>query len=123
MRTTHPSDKIGSLMMLMLPQWIVHRVDPWSPFWPFANTCEEGQDASNSFNPPCAPQRTMDSDVSSRGYRSDYRPREPTQEELVNFMRSSNIEVVCVLEGTDSTTGKLVQVPRRCFCVFPRGAL
>jgi hypothetical protein len=115
MRTTHPSDKIGALMMLMLPQWIIHRVDPWSPFWPFPSTGEEGQDASNSFDPPCAPQRTMDSDVSARGYRSNYRPREPTQEELVSFMRRSDIEVLCVLEGTDSTTGKLVQV-MACGC-------
>ncbi len=108
MRTTHPNDEIGALMMLMLPQWIVHRVDPWSPFWPFPKSAAE--DPTNSFEFPCSLQRTMDQEVSARNYTSKYRQREPTQAELLSFMRQSNIEVVVVLEGTDASTGNAVQV-------------
>ena len=113
MRTTHPNDEIGALMMLMLPQWIVHRVDPWSPLWPFPVSKEE--DPTNSFEFPSALQRTMDQEVLARSYsQSKYRQREPTQLDLANFMQHSNIEVICVLEGTDASTGNAVQVSRIC---------
>ena len=35
LRLQHPDDELGAPLLLTLPSTVVHRVDRWSPLWPF----------------------------------------------------------------------------------------
>ncbi|KAF0724968.1 hypothetical protein AaE_009738 [Aphanomyces astaci] len=107
MRIQQPDDDIGAFLLMALPQ--VHRIDPWSPFFPreclpdeyHATTCPAFPDPS---------QRAIDHENGNRDYHADaVEPTKPTQAQIERHLRRSELEVVVILEGTDSTTGNTMQ--------------
>ncbi|ETV91907.1 hypothetical protein, variant 1 [Aphanomyces invadans] len=110
MRLQQPDDDIGAFLLMALPQVVVHRIDPWSPFFPreclpsdyHATTCPAFPDPS---------QRAIDHENGNRDYHADATvPTKPTQAQIDRHLRRSELEVVVILEGTDSTTGNTMQV-------------
>lgn len=59
MRTNHPNDELGGMLLLLLPSTVVHHVDAWSPLMP--PQCQTiSNSAMNSYRWPEILQRRTD---------------------------------------------------------------
>lgn len=102
MRLKHPDDETGSMLLLCLPQVVIHRVDASSPLMPppqwVRAECEGKEHEYTS---------------SSERWSEDERFETPAQahERLViqKYMLDRSIEVIAVVEGVDAATGGVVQ--------------
>ena len=54
MRLDQPDDDTGSMLLMALPQMIIHRIDPWSPFYPRALTARHVHHPSSNYRYPGA---------------------------------------------------------------------
>jgi len=79
MRTHHPDDGIGAMLLLLLPQTVEHCINAKSPL--------------------CPPQyRHEDADFDKL-----------TSAEILEHLTEAQIEVLCLVEGTDPTTSNTLQ--------------
>ncbi|EQC41635.1 hypothetical protein SDRG_01593 [Saprolegnia diclina VS20] len=109
MRLQQPDDDIGAYLLMALPQLVVHRIDQWSPLFPreclprdyYASTCP-------GFPDPC--QRAIDHENGNRDYEHGaVEPSAPTEEQIRRHLATSELEVLVILEGEDSTTSNTMQ--------------
>ncbi|OQS04533.1 inward rectifier K channel (IRK-C) family protein [Thraustotheca clavata] len=109
MRLQQPDDDIGAYLLMALPQIVIHRIDAWSPLFPreclppdyYASTCP-------AFPDPM--QRAIDHDNGNRDYDPDaVVPTGPTEEQIRRHIEKSELEVLVILEGEDSTTSNTMQ--------------
>jgi hypothetical protein len=75
-RTIDPDDQTGGMILLMLPQVVIHEIDETSPFLAQAGT-----------------------EISSMNIR----------ERVVKNLAESHLEIVAIVEGTDTISGGAVQ--------------
>ena len=70
MRIQHPNDELGAMLLLTVPNIVVHRLDAWSPLVPTSllEHCAEICDgaATDSYRFPAVVQRQADTDAKSR---------------------------------------------------------
>lgn len=112
MRVQQPDDDTGAMLLMVLPQVIVHRIDPWSPLFPpeclptknhYPNVCPGFPDPS---------QRTIDMENGNRDGLAGNAPmpyKQPTRVQIVNHLRRSELEVIVILEGIDGSTSNTMQ--------------
>jgi len=119
MRLQHPDDDLGGMLLLMLPQLIVHRVDPWSPLWPQGRR-KPTQSAASGFAFPDIFQRTADVE---NGSRDGCKPNEegakwtpPTLSQVADRLQTGQLEVICLVEGIEPTTSMTVQARQSYTC-------
>ncbi|KAF0687392.1 Aste57867_20861 [Aphanomyces stellatus] len=116
MRLEQPDDSLGGMLLMALPQTVVHRIDPWSPLFPrqclplVTEQCHP-HDASIYPGFPDPPQRAVDHDNGNRDYNTDPAGLigRPTQDQIEQHLLLTELEVIVVLEGTDATTGNTMQ--------------
>ncbi|OQR93085.1 inward rectifier K channel (IRK-C) family protein [Achlya hypogyna] len=124
MRLQQPDDDVGAYLLMALPQVVVrdlgtggrrdhpeqvHRIDQWSPFYP--QECRRSDyEASTSAAFPDPSQRAIDHENGNRDYNdADFVPAVPTEAQLQAHLERSELEVVVILEGEDSTTSNTMQ--------------
>lgn len=79
MRTQHPDDEFGAMLLLLLPQMVKHCIDAQSPL--------------------CPPQyRDEDADLDRL-----------TSAEILEHIKEAQIEVLCLVEGVEPTTSNTLQ--------------
>ncbi|OQR90173.1 inward rectifier K channel (IRK-C) family protein [Achlya hypogyna] len=117
MRLQQPDDDIGAYLLMALPQLVVHRIDQWSPLFPreclpksyYASTCP-GFPGDVNFDPN---QRAIDHENGNRDYEKGAdEPTKPTDAQIRRHLEQSELEVLVILEGEDSTTSNTMQVRR-----------
>eukprot|EP01035_Chromulina_nebulosa_P018187 gene18187-23846_t len=105
LRITHPSDERGSMLLLCLPQVIVHEINESSPLMPPKNWKSNKSGESFSIN----------NDVNfSNSSDNAYYPDETIQQRnerinIQNYMYDRRIEIIALIEGTDQSSGGSVQ--------------
>ena len=99
------------MLLLILPQWLVHRIDPWSPLWP-QMPARDNDNVSSMFQFPDVLHRDADLEAGARERKTDAPPRVPTEAELRDHLISAEVEVLALVEGIDASTGNTVQVQR-----------
>lgn len=112
MRLQHPDDELGGMLLLALPQLVVHRVDPWSPFWPDDPDAAFAldQNPATSYRFPEIHQRAADGENGNRDVGPiQQRPSPPTLLEVTERVRSGQLEVLCLVEGIDPSTSMTLQ--------------
>ncbi len=110
LRLNHPNDELGGMLLLMLPQVVVHEIDDQSPLMPpsqwFANLDDQ------EVNWRSATHRTA-SPGAEEGGAARY---EEEKAMVSHFLQDRQVEIIAVVEGTDATTGGNVQA-RHSFLV------
>ncbi|KUF89445.1 hypothetical protein AM588_10008332 [Phytophthora nicotianae] len=112
MRVQQPDDDCGAMLLMVLPQVVVHRIDQWSPLFPPECLPRDGGDPKTCASYPDPTQRQVDIDNGSRdgGLPGDPKLyKEPTKMQIMNHIRKSGLEVVVILEGIDSSTSNTMQ--------------
>lgn len=113
MRVQQPDDDNGAMLLMVLPQIIVHRIDQWSPLFPPECLPESGCFPNVAPSYPDPSQRQCDIDNGNRDGQTagtSYRPyKQPTKSQILNHMRRSELEVIVILEGIDSLTSNTMQ--------------
>jgi hypothetical protein len=112
MRIQQPDDDSGAMLLMVLPQVIVHRIDQWSPLFPPECLPREGGDSKTCANYPDPTQRQVDIDNGGREGGLPGAPKlyqEPTKTQIMSHLRKSGLEVVVILEGIDSSTSNTMQ--------------
>ncbi|KAF0687393.1 Aste57867_20862 [Aphanomyces stellatus] len=111
MRLQQPDDDLGPYLLMAMPQLIVHRIDQWSPLFPPACLAtSSSDDASTAAAFPNPLQRAVDHDTGNRDYNSAVPiALQPTQAMIEAHFEATNMEVVALLEGEDSTTSNTAQ--------------
>lgn len=112
MRVQQPDDDTGAMLLMVLPQVIVHRIDPWSPLYPPECLPDDGHHPSVCPSFPDPSQRTIDMENGNRdglpsGAALPYKV--PTRAQLASHLRKSELEVIVVLEGIDGSTSNTMQ--------------
>ncbi|TMW57588.1 hypothetical protein Poli38472_003513 [Pythium oligandrum] len=136
MRIQHPNDELNGMMLLALPSVVVHRLDAWSPLMrpKSASSCGYHHDPVHSYMFPEVMGRQADIDYGDRDGKvalDTTRPSvcnrcrcpigEPTPpvteqsheaiiEDIKNYWRESQLEVVVLVEGIDAVTSATIQV-------------
>ncbi|OQS05715.1 inward rectifier K channel (IRK-C) family protein [Thraustotheca clavata] len=109
MRLQQPDDDIGAYLLMVLPQVVIHRIDQWSPLYP--PECRPKHHESSTiagFADP--PQRAIDHENGNRDYNDlNFKLTVPTEQQLRRHIEQSELEVVVILEGQDSTTSNTMQ--------------
>eukprot|EP00049_Salpingoeca_infusionum_P025520 m.19897 g.19897 ORF g.19897 m.19897 type:complete len:464 (-) comp8095_c0_seq1:253-1644(-) len=112
MRVQHPNDELGGMLLLAMPNVVVHKIDQWSPLFP-QHLLQHGQQPSPSteFLFPNSVLRSCDLAVGAREPKDEATSQPPTIEadDILEHMASKNTEVLCVIEGVDSSTAFTVQ--------------
>ncbi|DBA04721.1 TPA: hypothetical protein N0F65_004358 [Lagenidium giganteum] len=110
MRLQQPDDDCGAMMLLVLPQVVVHRIDPWSPLFP-PECLPDGHHPNYCPAFPDPTQRMVDIENGNRdGGANPTKPfKTPTKAQIMNHLRRSELEVVVILEGIDSLTSNTMQ--------------
>jgi len=118
MRLQHPDDELGGMLLLTLPQLVMHRVDQWSPLWPKAgDSPEEGTTPANSFAFPDILQRAADAENGNRdGGPPGSRPPPPELSAVSQRVREGQLEVLCLVEGIDPSTAMTLQARHSYTC-------
>ncbi|CAI5732181.1 unnamed protein product [Peronospora destructor] len=112
MRIQQPDDDCGAMLLMVLPQVVVHRIDQWSPLFPPECLPRGGGDSKNCASYPDPTQRQVDIDNGSRdgGLPGDPKVyKEPTKAQIMKHLCKSGLEVVVILEGIDSSTSNTMQ--------------
>lgn len=112
MRVQQPDDDTGAMLLMVLPQVIVHRIDPWSPLFPPECLPDAGHYPSVCPSFPDPSQRMIDMENGNRdglpaGSALPYKM--PTRAQIVSHLRKSELEVIVVLEGIDGSTSNTMQ--------------
>lgn len=112
MRVQQPDDDTGAMLLMVLPQVIVHRIDPWSPLFPPECLPRDGHFPSVCPSFPDPSQRTIDMENGNRdglplGATLPY--QQPTRAQIEHHLRKSELEVIVVLEGIDGSTSNTMQ--------------
>lgn len=112
MRVQQPDDDCGGMLLIAMPQIIVHRIDPWSPLFP--PECLPEKDRNPKLHPayPEPSQRLVDVENGNRdGGPPSSVPayKKPTRTQIMNHLRKSELEVVVILEGIDGSTSNTMQ--------------
>lgn len=105
-RLQQPDDDLGSMLLMALPQVVVHRIDPWSPFYPTFAT--GGGDASTRPLFPDPVQRTVDAENGNRESSSSTYSC-PTADDISKHVKETELEIIVVLEGIDGPTSATMQ--------------
>ncbi|EGD80687.1 hypothetical protein PTSG_01277 [Salpingoeca rosetta] len=108
MRLTHPNDELGGMLLLSLPDQVLHRIDAWSPLMPTPHDGSE-HDPSTSFQFPEPLMRVVDVENGGREPKSKRAPAVTTKEQIIEKFKRDNIEVLCLVEGIDAATSYTVQ--------------
>ncbi|KAH9125046.1 hypothetical protein AeMF1_004278, partial [Aphanomyces euteiches] len=108
MRLQQPDDELGGVLLMALPQMVVHRIDPWSPLFP-PQCLPFVHEASTTPGFPEPPQRAVDHDNGNRDYNQASDVEQPTQDQIEQHLLLSELEIVVILEGTDAMTGNTMQ--------------
>ena len=117
-------EELGSHILMSLPQVLVHRIDETSPLYP----SDEWYDAAGKIHKSNAgPDASQGLDGDSR-----FQPGQAKEmEEIEQFIRDREAEIVILVEGTDELTGAAIQTRHsytyqdlgwnQCFvsCVYP----
>ncbi|CAK4149075.1 unnamed protein product [Aphanomyces euteiches] len=110
MRLQQPDDDVGPYLLMAMPQLIVHRIDQWSPLFPPECLPASSYNATTMPAFPDPLQRAVDHDTGNRDYDSTAPlPKTPTREQIERHFRRTNMEVLVILEGEDSTTSNTAQ--------------
>eukprot|EP00927_Polykrikos_kofoidii_P085841 TRINITY_DN9430_c0_g2_i1.p1 TRINITY_DN9430_c0_g2~~TRINITY_DN9430_c0_g2_i1.p1 ORF type:complete len:425 (-),score=54.67 TRINITY_DN9430_c0_g2_i1:466-1740(-) len=110
MRLQHPDDELGGMLLLVLPQLVVHRIDAWSPLCPPSQRAHPGCSAASSFNFPDIPQRSADAENGNRdGGPEALQPGRPSMAAITSHMLDVNIEIVCLVEGIEPVSSGTTQ--------------
>lgn len=124
MRLQHPDDELGGMLLLALPQLVVHRIDPWSPLYPTAYSRHSHMmgtaTPANSFRYPEILQRAADGENGNRDPHFAQQISEPrlaqhhtsgylNVETLADHLGSRQLEFACVVEGIDPSTSSTLQ--------------
>mmetsp|Transcript_87382 Transcript_87382/g.242373 ORF Transcript_87382/g.242373 Transcript_87382/m.242373 type:complete len:444 (-) Transcript_87382:198-1529(-) len=114
MRLQHPDDELGGMLLLALPQLVVHRIDPWSPLCPpQLRGCAGGSSASCYLSFPEIPQRACDAENGQREPGpGTSRPPAPSLEQVAKHLAAAEMEVLCLVEGVEPATSGTLQA--RC---------
>ncbi|CAI5723528.1 unnamed protein product [Hyaloperonospora brassicae] len=112
MRVQQPDDDCGAMLLMVLPQVVVHRIDQWSPLFPPECLPSDGGDPKTCARYPDPTQRQVDIDNGNRegglpGEAKLYKA--PTKLQIMNHLCKSKLEVVVILEGIDSSTSNTMQ--------------
>eukprot|EP00811_Abedinium_folium_P024453 NODE_3436_length_2035_cov_31.544549.p1 GENE.NODE_3436_length_2035_cov_31.544549~~NODE_3436_length_2035_cov_31.544549.p1 ORF type:complete len:330 (-),score=60.75 NODE_3436_length_2035_cov_31.544549:160-1149(-) len=126
MRLQLPDDELGAMLLPALPQLVVHRIDPWSPLWPFPTTAEDRQPgvhtAANTYLYPEPLQRKCDDENGNRDPCCGMAPgashvqQEADQFSISRHLAESEHEIICILEGTDPSSSCIVQTRHSYTC-------
>uniref|UniRef100_A0A6U9CWQ7 Inward rectifier potassium channel C-terminal domain-containing protein n=1 Tax=Zooxanthella nutricula TaxID=1333877 RepID=A0A6U9CWQ7_9DINO len=110
MRLQHPDDDLGAMLLLTLPQLIVHRVDLWSPLWPETDRRPCIGTPQSCFNFPDVPQRGADAENGNREPGpAGSAPVAPSVQDVGRRLRDGQLEVICIVEGIDPSTSMTCQ--------------
>ncbi|TMW65139.1 hypothetical protein Poli38472_009306 [Pythium oligandrum] len=109
MRVQQPDDDTGAMLLIALPQVIVHRIDPWSPLFPPECLPTEGHYPRVCPSYPDPSQRMIDIENGNRDGGADVPYKKPTRMQIMNHLRKTELEVIVVLEGIDGSTSNTMQ--------------
>eukprot|EP00931_Biecheleriopsis_adriatica_P093203 TRINITY_DN66948_c0_g1_i1.p1 TRINITY_DN66948_c0_g1~~TRINITY_DN66948_c0_g1_i1.p1 ORF type:complete len:380 (-),score=70.96 TRINITY_DN66948_c0_g1_i1:24-1163(-) len=92
MRLQHPDDELGGMLLLAIPQLVVHRIDACSALFP---QCE-GQEAF----PRALPRASeMERDTGEAVLR----------EQIEDHLAKTQVEILCVVEGIEASSSMTLQ--------------
>lgn len=114
MRVQQPDDDNGAMLLMVLPQVIVHRIDQWSPLFPRECLPQSGHFPSACPSYPDPSMRQCDVDQGNRdgipaANNGSLPYKEPTKAQIMEHLRKSELEVIVILEGIDSLTSNTMQ--------------
>lgn len=112
MRVQQPDDDTGAMLLMVLPQVVVHRIDPWSPLFPPECLPSDGHYPNVCPSFPDPTQRTIDMENGNRDGLGSDTPlpyKLPTRSQIMHHLRNSELEVIVVLEGIDASTSNTMQ--------------
>lgn len=138
MRIQHPDDELGGMLLLTVPNTVVHRLDAWSPLIPpkVISTCiqqteaaaaisteREDDHSSYSYKFPQVLQRQSDYESGNRTCRNkdfgisldkflDLMGKDSSPNTVMDYLRQTEAEVVVIVEGIEPLTSCTVQA--RC---------
>mmetsp|Transcript_61972 Transcript_61972/g.191919 ORF Transcript_61972/g.191919 Transcript_61972/m.191919 type:complete len:407 (-) Transcript_61972:5-1225(-) len=114
MRLQHPDDELGGMLLLALPQIVVHRIDAWSPLCPpSSRVCAGGTSASCFRSFTEVPQRASDAENGQRELGKGVpRPPVPSLMQIARHLSQAQMEVLCLVEGVEPATSGTLQA--RC---------
>merc|ERR1719210_1461255 len=97
------------MLLLILPQLVIHRIDPWSPLWPWADQPRnDGHTPANSFQFPEIPQRAADGENGNRDSGTT-NVETPTLSQITKRIHSGKFEILCLIEGIEQTSSNTLQ--------------
>eukprot|EP01062_Namystynia_karyoxenos_P036235 TRINITY_DN2639_c0_g1_i1.p1 TRINITY_DN2639_c0_g1~~TRINITY_DN2639_c0_g1_i1.p1 ORF type:complete len:459 (+),score=132.29 TRINITY_DN2639_c0_g1_i1:52-1377(+) len=116
MRLQYPDDDLGGMVLLALPQLVVHRIDAWSSLAPARVRHSTGSPVTvrSTHRFPDPPQRVVDAE---NGNRDGQAPKsfdgtsgaELSAALLARHIRSMQLEMLCIAEGIDVSTSATTQ--------------
>merc|ERR1712061_294678 len=102
-------DELGAMLLLMLPQIVMHRIDPWSPLWPWADMPRTGDKTpADSFQFPEIPQRAADGENGNRD-PGTAPSTTPTLSQIAKRILVGKFEILCLIEGIEQTSSSTLQ--------------
>lgn len=117
MRVQQPDDDCGAMLLIAMPQTIVHRIDQWSPLFP--PEClpnRTGTECNPKLFPayPDPSQRMVDVENGNRDGGDNMQAllgaiKKPTRAQIMNHIHQTELEVIVVLEGIDGATSNTMQ--------------
>jgi len=108
MRLEHPDDSLGGMLLLALPQLVVHRIDAWSPLCPKKSQWTSRSSRATSFRYPQVLERRSDAESGSREALAP-EPPAPSLDDLVQHLTTGQFEVICLVEGEDAISSNTLQ--------------
>lgn len=110
MRVQQPDDDCGAMLLIALPQTVVHRIDPWSPLFPPECLPSKGHYPKMCPAYPEPMQRLIDIENGNRDGGDGVRPyKKPTKTQIMDHLHKTDLEVVVILEGIDCSTSNTMQ--------------
>jgi len=111
MRLQHPDDELGGMLLLALPQLVVHRIDAWSPLCPPEYRSCLGDNLATGFtNVWDVVQRANDVDTGNREIGAGTAcPAPPSLEAVATYLAEAHMEVICLVEGIEPATSGTLQ--------------
>ena len=114
MRLQQPDDQLGSLILLSIPQQVVHRIDPWSPLFPPPTAPPASTTVDTPSERYCFPdvlQREADFESGNREVRPKgaQHPAAATLAAVEAHLRATAAEIMVLVEGIDPATSYTIQ--------------
>eukprot|EP00747_Dinoflagellata_sp_TGD_P103728 gnl/TRDRNA2_/TRDRNA2_169058_c0_seq1.p1 gnl/TRDRNA2_/TRDRNA2_169058_c0~~gnl/TRDRNA2_/TRDRNA2_169058_c0_seq1.p1 ORF type:complete len:447 (-),score=62.34 gnl/TRDRNA2_/TRDRNA2_169058_c0_seq1:145-1485(-) len=117
MRLQLPDDELGGMLLPIMPQLIVHRIDAWSPLYPAAAGGQrEGCTPADSYRFPEIPQRAADGENGNREVHPSRRHEQVGLAELAQHIARSEFEVISLVEGIDPGSSNSLQARHSYAC-------